>query len=410
MGNRDIAVTGIGMLSPAGIGLEENWHRLCRGLSLADRDPLLDGLRADFSCAVRGFNAASVLGHKVARRLDTFAQFAVVAARQAVADAGLDPAQWQSERVGVVLGVGSNSLHSYEKPFSLLEQDRADFMSPFNIPRSLPNMAAGEIALDLGARGVCFTTSSACASGTTALGTAMDLLRSGRCDIVLAGGSESGRSRMTAASFWRMGALSSRRDDPEAASRPFDTERDGFVLGEGAAVLVLERAGEAHRRRARLRGYLAGYGATADGYHPTAPAPTGESAEAAIRAALLDAGCGADSIDHINAHGTSTRLNDETEALVLRKVFPAGPPITANKSVLGHALGAAGALEAAVTLLSLMHAKIPPTANLQCQDAALELNIVTKTPRERRMRTAVSTSFGFGGHNAVLVMRGSRPD
>ncbi|MGI5484896.1 beta-ketoacyl-[acyl-carrier-protein] synthase family protein [Streptomyces lavendofoliae] len=410
MGNTDIAVTGIGMLSPAGIGLEENWYRLCQGTSLADHDPLLAGLRTDFSCAVRGLNAASVLGHKMARRLDAFAQFAVVAARQAVADAGLDPTQWQSERVGVVLGVGSNSLHSYEKPFSLLGQGKADSMSPFNIPRSLPNMAAGEIALDLGARGVCFTTSSACASGATALGTAMDLLRSGRCDIVLAGGSESGRSRMTAASFGRMGALSSRTADPEAASRPFDTERDGFVLGEGAAVLVLERAREAHRRRARLHGYLAGYGATADGYHPTAPSPSGEPAEAAIRAALLDAGCGAESVDHINAHGTSTVLNDETEASVLRRVFPAGPPVTANKSVLGHALGASGAIEAAATLLSLEYGKIPPTANLQCQGSGLELDIVTKTPRKRRMRTAVSTSFGFGGHNAVLVLRSSRSD
>lgn len=405
MDTADIAVTGIGLLSPAGIGCEENWHRLCRGESFAATDPQLSGLRTDFSCAVPDFPAETLLGRKLARRLDAFGLFAVVAARQAVADAGLDPGQWSAERVGVVLGVGSNSLHTYEKPFQLLNEGRAGHISPFAVPRSVPSMAAGEVALDLGARGVTFTTSSACASGATALGTAMDLLRSGRCDVVLAGGSESARSRMTAACFSRMGALSSRCTDPAAASRPFDVDRDGFVLGEGAAVLVLERVPDARRRKARVRGCLAGYGAGADAHHPTAPDPQGRGAEAAIRAALADAGCTASDIDHINAHGTSTPLNDETEARLLRRLFPSAPPVTANKSVLGHALGAAGAIEAAITLLSLEHGLIPPTANLVLQDSGLELDIVTKQPRPRRMTVALSTSFGFGGQNAVLVMK-----
>ncbi|NEC86406.1 beta-ketoacyl synthase [Streptomyces sp. SID12501] len=405
METRDIAVTGMGLISPAGIGCEDNWHRLCEGNSLAVTDPRLIGLRTDFSCAVQDFRAENLLGHRLARRLDAFGQFAVVAARQAVADADLDPGQWRAERVGVVLGVGSNSLHTYEEPFRLLDQDRASHLSPFAIPRSVPSMAAGEVALDLGVRGVTFTTSSACASGATALGTAMDLLRSGRCDVVLAGGSESARSRMTAACFSRMGALSSRRIDPAAASRPFDADRDGFVLGEGAAVMVLERAQDAHRRRARVRGLLAGYGAGVDAFHPTAPDPRGCGAEATIRAALADAGCDASDIDHINAHGTSTLLNDEAEARLLRRIFPSAPPVTANKSVLGHALGAAGAIEAALTLLSLEHGVIPPTANLALQNSDLELDIVTKCPRPTHMTTALSTSFGFGGQNAVLVMR-----
>ncbi|WP_075736878.1 beta-ketoacyl-[acyl-carrier-protein] synthase family protein [Streptomyces acidiscabies] len=403
----DIAVTGIGLVTPAGIGADTTWAGVCLGDSLAASDPLLSGLRTDFSCAVPALHADALLGVKLARRLDAFVRFALIAADQAVADAALDPDTWCAERVGVVLGVGSNSLESYEQPFRALDAGRAVAVSPFAVTRSVPSMAAGEVALRLGARGVTFTTSSACASGTTALGTAIDLLRAGRCDIVLAGGSESARSRMTAACFARMGALSTRCGDPAAASRPFDRDRDGFVLGEGAAVLVLERATDAVRRKnARVRGILAGYGAAADAYHPTAPDPDGHGAEIAVRAALADAGCTPSDIDHINAHGTSTPLNDAAESRLLHRLFPAAPPVTATKSVLGHALGAAGAIEAAITLLTLENGVIPPVANLSSWDAENELDLVTEAPRNQRMTTALSTSFGFGGQNAVLVVRG----
>ncbi|MFF8382882.1 beta-ketoacyl-[acyl-carrier-protein] synthase family protein [Streptomyces kanasensis] len=403
---RDVAVTGVGLLTPAGTCPDTTWATLLRGVSVARPDPVLAGLRTDFSCAVPDFVVRTALGHATARRLDPYAQMAVVAARQAVGDAGLDPARWRGDRVAVVLGVGSNSLHSYEEAFRLLREDRGHRVSPYQVTRSVPNMAAAEVALDLGAHGVNFTTSSACASGATALGTALDLLRAGRCDIVLAGGSESARSRMTTTCFGQMRAMSSRRSDPATASRPFDVERDGFVPGEGAAVMVLERAEDAHRRGAAVRGYLAGYGASADAHHPAAPHPEARGAEAAVVAALEDAGCAPHDVDHVNAHATSTPLNDVTEARMLRRLFRHDPPVTANKSVIGHALGAAGAIEAVLTVLSLQHGTIPPTANLTRQEPGAELDVVTAAPRRvPRMRTAVSTSFGFGGQNTALVLR-----
>ncbi|MGA4863090.1 beta-ketoacyl-[acyl-carrier-protein] synthase family protein [Streptomyces lavendulocolor] len=402
---RDVAVTGVGLLSPAGTCPDSTWATLLRGVSVARPDPVLAGLRTDFSCAVPDFAVRALLGHATARRMDPYSQMAVVAARQAVDDAGLDPARWRGDRVAVVLGVGSNSLHSYEEPFRLLSENRGDRVSPYQVTRSVPNMAAAEVALDLGAHGVNFTTSSACASGATALGTALDLLRAGRCDIALAGGSESARSRMTTTCFGQMRAMSARRADPATASRPFDVERDGFVPGEGAAVMVLERSEDAHRRNAAVRGYLAGYGASADAHHPAAPHPEARGAEAAVLAALEDAGCTAGDVDHVNAHATSTPLNDVTEARMLRRLFRHDPPVTANKSVIGHALGAAGAIEAVLTVLSLQHGTIPPTANLRRQEPGAELDVVTGAPRTVRMRTALSTSFGFGGQNTALVLR-----
>ncbi|MFT2016205.1 beta-ketoacyl-[acyl-carrier-protein] synthase family protein [Streptomyces sp. 796.1] len=400
----DIAVTGLGVLSPAGLTPDANWAGLCRGRSLAAYDAELAGLPVDFCCRVPDFDARAELGERWARRTDRFSQFALVAARRAVADAGLDPQTWQGERVGVVLGVGSNSLTSYPAEFAQLHDGRPDRVSPLALPRSVPNMAAGEVAMDLGACGPGFTTASACASGTTALGVARDLLRSGACDVVLAGGSESGCCRMSATCFARLRALSRRCAEPELASRPFDAERDGFVLGEGAAVLVMERYATARARRARVRALLRGYGATSDAHHPIAPLPDGSGAARAIRAALRDAGCAPRDIGQVNAHGTSTRLNDAAEAVALTRVFDQGPPpVTAPKSVIGHALGAAGALEAAFTILSLEHQTIPPTANFGHQDGDHKLDVVSGSPRRTPMSAAISCSFGFGGHNAVLV-------
>ncbi|MFE0805457.1 beta-ketoacyl-[acyl-carrier-protein] synthase family protein [Streptomyces sp. NPDC058812] len=404
----EIAVTGLGLVTPAGHTVEANWAALCQGRSLAATDPDLAELPVDFSCRVTDFDAETELGRGSARRVDRFIQFALVAARRAVADAGLDRRTWEAERVGVVLGVGSNSLSAYVTEFGHLGAGRPERVSPLALPRSVPSMAAGEVAIDLGVRGPNFTTASACASGATAIGVARDLLRSGTCDIVLAGGSESARSRMTATCFTRMRALSRRRAEPDLASRPFDAQRDGFVLGEGAGILVLERACAARARRAPVLALLRGYGAGADAHHPIAPHPQGDGAVRAIHTALADAGCGPGNVGHVNAHGTSTPLNDAAEARALVRVFgDDGPPVTASKGVIGHALGAAGAIQAAYTVLALRHAAVPPVANFDGQDGDRKLDIVAGRPRPTRGEAGISCSFGFGGQNAVLLFTAS---
>ncbi|WP_331725982.1 beta-ketoacyl-[acyl-carrier-protein] synthase family protein [Streptomyces sp. NBC_01012] len=400
-----VAVTGIGLLTPAGSDTDTNWKNLCSGRSLAATNPELRGLAVDISCDVPDFDPVVELGRRLARRLDRFAHLGLAAARRAVQDANLCIADCTAQRVGVVIGVGSNSLQTYVADFTRLGQDRPASVSPLALPRSVPSMVAGEIALDIGAKGPNFTVSSACASGGNALGVARSLLLGGMCDVVLAGGSESW-SRMTAVCFSQMRALSRRIDRPSLASRPFDAARDGFVLGEGAAVLVLERPGHAQARGARSRALLCGYGSSADAYHPTAPHPQGVGAEQAVRQAVADAGCMTGDIGHVNAHGTSTVLGDAAEAVMLRRVFHGTvPPVTATKSVVGHALGASGAIEAAVTVLALERQEVPPTANVRTQDPGNELDIVTRVPRPVDFTHALSTSFAFGGQNVALVFR-----
>jgi 3-oxoacyl-[acyl-carrier-protein] synthase II len=268
-------------------------------------------------------------------------------------------------------------------------------------------MVAGEVSADLQAVGPCLTTSTACASGATAIGTARDLLRAGACDIAITGGTDCARVEMGSAAFYRMRALSMRGHDPAGASRPFDADRDGFVLSEGAGVLVLERPEYARARGARIRGYVSGYGASSDGYHHTRPDPTGDGARRATMAALADAGAEPYDVDHVNAHGTSTPLNDRSEATMLASVFGTRtpPPVTSVKGAIGHTLGAAGAIDAAITVLSLERQLIVPTANLDRLDDGMDLDVVTKVPRAHRMQGALSNSFGFGGQNAVLFFR-----
>ncbi|WP_031074096.1 beta-ketoacyl-[acyl-carrier-protein] synthase family protein [Streptomyces sp. NRRL WC-3742] len=404
MSPRAVAVTGLGLVTPAGCGAGAVWDHFLDARPTARRDPELAGLAVDFSCPVTDFDAPALLGGRLARRLDPFCRMAVAAARQAVADAGLDPGEWDGTRVGVVLGVSANSVHTYAAEYARLAEGRADRVSPLMLPRSIPNMAAGEVSLDLGARGPAFVVSTACASGTSALALAADLVRAGTCDLVLAGGTDSPRTPMTAVAFDRLGALSRRRHDPEAASRPFDADRDGFVLGEGAGVLVLERPEHARARGARPYAHLAGHGAAADAHHPTAPDPAGEGLARAVRAALADAGLAPHEIGHVNAHGTGTALNDPAEAAALRSVFHRPPPVTANKSVIGHCMGAAGAIEAAITALTLRHRLIPPTANLDRLDDAIDLDVVVKAPRRLEMPAALTVSSGFGGHSAAVVL------
>ncbi|QNP68855.1 beta-ketoacyl-[acyl-carrier-protein] synthase family protein [Streptomyces roseirectus] len=399
----EVVVTGLGLVAPSGIGVEAAWEGLVGGWPTAARDPLLAGMPVDFSCRVPGFDGDERLGRQLARRLDRGTQLALVAVREALADAGLEDLGRSSVRVAVVLGVGSNSLERYPEAFGRLADGRPERISPLMITRSVPSMVPAEIALRIGARGPNLAVSTACSSGASALGVARDMLRSGSCDIAVTGGAESTCGAIYTATFGQMRALSTRTHDPAGASRPFDRDRDGFVLAEGAGVLVLERAAHALARGVRPRARFAGFGSSCDAHHPTAPHPEGRGAVQAMREAIRDAGLAPGDIGHVNAHGTSTPLNDAVEFRALRQVFSCPPAVTAPKSVLGHALGGAGGIEAVCSVLSLEKQLVPPTVNLDCQDPEIDLDIVTKVPRLMRFDAVMSNSFGFGGQNAVTV-------
>ncbi|KOX12544.1 3-oxoacyl-ACP synthase [Nocardiopsis sp. NRRL B-16309] len=392
------------MVTAAGIGVQDSWKGVCGGRSTAARTPVLEGMPVDIACSVPAYDPNDLLGRRSTMKYDRFVQFALIAAIEAVADSGLDPRAWDGARVGVVLGCGMGGLRSYDEQHRRMRESGPEGVSPLLIPLMIPNMASGHLGMWFGARGPNFVTATACASGATALGSALDLLRRDVCDVVIAGGTEAGILPLVATGFARMGALSTRRlDDPERASRPFDTDRDGFVMGEGAGILVLERAEHARARGARVRAGLAGYGASADAHHATAPDPEGRGVALAVTAALADAGVAPDEVDHVNAHGTSTPLNDAAEAASIRRLLGDAPVVTSAKGVVGHTLGAAGAIEAALTVLAIEERTVPPTANLTAPDPAIEIDIVRDQPRTHHSRVAVSNSFGFGGQNAVLV-------
>jgi beta-ketoacyl-acyl-carrier-protein synthase II len=399
-----VAVTGLGLVTPGGIGVDASWAGVLAGQGLATTDPTLADMPVTMSCRVPGFDALELLGRKAARRLDRFVQLAVVAAREAVADAGLDPQTWDGARVGVVIGCGMGGAATWERQHQQMLTHGPDKVSPMLIPMLVPNMVAGQLAMEFGALGPNLVTATACASGATAIGVARDLLRSGACDVVLAGGTEAGLTPLSIAGFAQMGALSTRIDDPGAASRPFDVDRDGFVAAEAAGVLVLERRGDADARGVPTRACIAGYGASADGFHITAPDPEGAGAARAMRTAIADAGLEPSDIVHVNAHGTSTPLNDVAEAATIRSVVGDQAAVTSTKGVTGHSLGAAGAIEAAFTVLAVEHSRIPPTANLDSQDPDVDVDVVAKAPRDMAIPAAMSNSFGFGGQNAVLVV------
>lgn len=400
-----VAVTGVGVVTPAGVDEHSFRAGLGAGVSVARRQQELAGLPVDFACSLDAVDLDAAVGGRSVWRMGRFVKMALIAARQAVADAGLSPAGWDGARVGVVLGVGVGGISVLADNARRLHDDGPEAVSPLLATMMMPNAAAGEIAIALGAHGPSLAPSTACASGATAIAVARDLLLSGACDIVLAGGAEAVITPLVVTAFARMGALSTRTGDPAGASRPFASDRDGFVLGEGAAVLVLERAADTLARRGRPRALLTGVGSSTDAHHPTAPAPDGRGAQQAVEAALRQAGWEAHDVDHVNAHGTSTPLNDAMESALVTRLFPHRPTVTATKGVVGHTLAAAGAIEAVATVLTLEHGLVPPIANLDTLPDGCDLDCVVKEPRRQRVERAVSHSFGFGGHNVVLAFQ-----
>ncbi len=410
---RRIVITGLGGVTPLGLTMHETWSRLQAGASGIDYISKCDtaDLRVNFAGEVRGFDPGRYLDRKEARRLDPYIQFAAVAAQEAVADASLDMADEDPARVGVIVGSGIGGLQSYSENIATTQAKGLRRVSPFMIPNMLVDSAAGKIAIDFNMQGPNHAVVSACASGTSACGEAFELLRRGDADVMLAGGSEAAILPIVVAAFDVMGALSMRVDDPAGASRPFDNDRDGFVLSEGATLLVLETAEHAQARGARIYAEVIGYGSSADAYHMAAPHETGRGAAAAMRMALDKArayGVTPEQIDYINAHGTATRLNDKGETLAIKQVLGEhayNVRISSTKSMTGHLLGAAGALEAAVCAKVIETGVIPPTINLDNPDPECDLNYTPLRAVQADVAVTMSNSFGFGGHNACIMLR-----
>jgi 3-oxoacyl-[acyl-carrier-protein] synthase II len=400
-----IVITGMGVVTPAGCSLDELWTTLLAGESTAERldEPGFDGLGVRIGCRVRGFDDSQVVGPKAARRMDPFARFALKAAVAAYEDAGRPRGDPSRAAVIVGNGVGGQLTRDVENARHL-ELGPAR-VHPLIVPMSMPNAATAGISMHLGWHGPTLTVATACASGAHAIGEALHLLRAGRADVVLAGGTEAMLTPFALNGFILLQAVSRRSDDPARACRPFDADRDGFVMGEGAAFVVLERADDARRRGARIRARLLGYAANSDAFHLVMPAEDGEGAAACMAAAIDHADLRPRDIVHVNAHGTSTPLNDRAEASALRKVFGDDePPVTSTKGVTGHMIGAAGAVELVASVLSIEHRTVPPTANFVRTDPGVELDVVRAVPRALPRGAVLSNSFGFGGHNACLVV------
>ncbi len=408
--DKRVVITGIGPITPIGTGKDAFWEGLRVGESGVRRvDDIvdLDGIDVKIGAPVRDFDPLEHMDRRRARRIDRSAQFGLVAAKLALADAGLDPDDLDPERSGVIAGTGIGGLETMSANFKVLFEQGPRRVSPFFIPRLMPNAVAGEIAIEYGLRGSNFGVVSACASSAHAIGIAGELIRSGFIDVAVAGGAEAVLLRIAFAGFAQLGALSRRNDDPAHASRPFDRDRDGFVIGEGAGILIMEDEEHARARGARIYAELAGFGMSDDAYHITAPSPDGAGAATAIRMALNRAGVGPDDIDYINAHGTSTMLNDRSETAAIKLALGEAAhrvKINSTKSQIGHLLGAAGAVEAIATLLAMENGLIPATINYENPDPECDLDY-TPSPTEKEIEVALSESFGFGGQNAALLFR-----
>src|SRR5437867_1932189 len=408
-GNR-VLVTGSGVISPIGNDTELFWKNLTAGVSGAAPITRFDatGLETHFACEVKGFSSEGIIDRKDAKRMDRFVQYAVVASREAIQNAALDLDATDRDRAGVILGSGIGGMETFETQHSVLTERGPDRVSPFFIPMMISDMAAGQVSIQFGLRGPNFCTVSACASGAHAIGEAIRLIRSGDADLILAGGSEATITPMAVAGFSSARTLSTRNDDPPRASRPFDQERDGFVIGEGAGVIVLESEEHARRRKASLLCELCGYGASGDAFHITAPSADGNGAARAMRRALEDAHMPPEAVQYINAHGTSTPTGDPIEVTAVKSVLGEHARhvmMSSTKSMTGHLLGAAGGLEAVVTALTLARGIVPPTINLEKPDPQCDLDFVPNQARAFPVKGALSNSFGFGGHNVALAMK-----
>jgi 3-oxoacyl-[acyl-carrier-protein] synthase II len=405
-----VVVTGLGLINSLGLDMETAWSNLLAGESGAGPITLFDttGYAVNFACELKGFDPTVWIDRKQARRMDRFATMALAAARQAEADSGIGIAK-ERDRIGAAIATGVGGLQSFQDCTLTLLNRGADRVSPFSIPSIIPNMGAAWVSMELGTRGPLLAECSACAASNMAIGDATDAIRLGRADVMLAGGTEAGVTPIGIAGFAAMRAISRRNDDPKRASRPFDRDRDGFVMGEGAAVLVLEELEHARARGAKIYAEIAGYGVSSDALHITEPDSTGINPARAMTMAFADAGIEPSEVDYINAHGTSTPLGDASETKVIKIALGEEQayktPVSSTKGATGHCLGGAGAVEATFSILAIRDGMLPPTINQENADPECDLDYIPNEARKADVRVAVSNSFGFGGHNASIVLR-----
>jgi 3-oxoacyl-[acyl-carrier-protein] synthase II len=410
-GRRRVVITGLGAVTPLGNDAESSWSRLLAGESGAGEITQFDHSEypVHFACELKDFDPTQWIDRKAARRMDRFSQMILAAARQAESDSGLDIST-EPERVGASIATGIGGLRSFQECYDVLKARGPDRVSPFSIPSIIPNMGAGWVSIELGTKGPLMSECTACAASNMAIGDALDAIRVGRADAMLAGGTEAPVTAVGIAGFDSMRALSRRNGDPAKASRPFDAERDGLVMGEAGAVLVLEELEHAKARDAKIYGELVGYGVSADAAHMTEPDPTGENPARAMRMAFDDAGVDPSEVGYVNAHATSTPLGDASETRVLKKALgeenAQKTPISSTKGATGHCFGAAGAVEAVFTVLAVRDRKLPPTINYEVEDPSCDLDYIPNEARDAPdLDVACSNSFGFGGHNACIVVR-----
>ena len=406
---RRVAVTGMGIISPLGIGIDENWAVLCNGKSGIAPITKFDTSSFPIQIAgeVRGFDPQQYMGHKEVKKMDIFIHYAVAASQLALKDSGFEITEKNAERVGVQVGVGLGGLPVIEKYHDIYKEKGVRKITPFFIPMLIANLASGQVSIHFGAKGPNTCVVTACATGTHAIGDAARLIQYGEADVMFAGGTESVITPLCVGGFHAAKALSTRNDDPQGASRPFDRDRDGFVIGEGCGVVILEEMDLAKKRGARIYGEVVGYALNGDAYHITATAPNGEGAARCMNLALKNSGINREEVQYINAHGTSTGA-DATETQAIKTVFGDHAyklAVSSTKSMTGHLLGAAGGVEAIFSLLALSRGVLPPTINYTTPDPECDLNYIPNQAQERKISTALSNSFGFGGTNAVLVFK-----
>lgn len=408
--NHRVVVTGLGVVSSLGEDKEKFWDALLSGKSGIKRVTRFDASRITTQIAgqIDEFDPNNYLDKKEARRMDRNTQFAVAATAMAMKDSGLDLAKENRERIGVIFGSGIGGIQTLEEQARVLVEKGPGRISPFFVPMMIPNMAAGQIGITFGLKGPNITTVTACASSNNAIGEAFEILQRGEADLIVTGGSEAPATELSMGGFCAMKAMSTRNDEPEKASRPFDLGRDGFVLGEGSGVIILETLEHALNRGAKIYAEISGYGSTCDAYHITAPDPVGAGAARAMKLAIEDAGMQPGEISYINAHGTSTAKGDIGETLAIKSVFGEDAKkvaISSTKSMTGHLLGAAGGIEAVATILAIVNNEVPPTINLDDPDPECDLDYVPNKSRKMNVQAAISNSFGFGGHNAVILFK-----